>query len=80
MAHAVQTLATQVAQVQTEARRQVAHAQADAQRHLAAGRTSGAFQQKPTVSSCKKTRRWPMNLILISCMGFLVDFRPKMAF
>ena len=27
---------------------------------------AGAFQQKPTVSPCKKTRRWPMNLILIS--------------
>ena len=40
VAHAVQTLATQVAQVQTEARRQVAHAQADAQRHLAAERAT----------------------------------------
>ena len=36
----VQTLATQVTQVQTEARRQVAHAQADAQRHMAAERAT----------------------------------------
>ena len=36
----VQTLATQVVQVQAEARRQVAHAQADAQRHVAAERAT----------------------------------------
>jgi hypothetical protein len=27
---------------------------------------AGAFKQKPTVSPCKKTVRWSMNLILIS--------------
>ena len=36
----VQTLAIQVVQVRDEARRQVAHAQADAQRHVAAERAT----------------------------------------
>jgi hypothetical protein len=39
----------------------------------------GAFKQKITVSPCQKTWCCLMNLILISCMGFLVDFRPKTA-
>jgi hypothetical protein len=40
---------------------------------------AGAFKQKLTVSLCKKTFRWSMTLILISCIGFLIDFRPKTA-
>jgi hypothetical protein len=40
---------------------------------------AGAFKQKVTVSPCQKTWRCPMNLILISRMGFLVDFRPQTA-
>ena len=41
---------------------------------------AGAFKQKPTVSPWKKTVRWSMNLILISLMGFLINFQPKIAF
>ncbi len=33
----------------------------------------------PTVSPNKKTSDWANNRILISEMGFLVDFRPEMA-
>jgi hypothetical protein len=40
---------------------------------------AGAFKQKVTVSPCQKTWCCPINLILISCMGFLGDFRPKIA-
>jgi hypothetical protein len=40
---------------------------------------AGASAQKPTVSTNKKTSRWPNNLILIFLMGFLVDFGPKIA-
>jgi hypothetical protein len=39
---------------------------------------AGALGQKPTVSPNKKTSRWPNSLILISEMGFLIDFRPEM--
>ena len=39
-----------------------------------------AFKQKPTVSLCKKTVRWSVNLILISWTGFLIDFLLKIAF
>jgi hypothetical protein len=40
---------------------------------------AGAFEQKVTVSPYQKTCCWPMNLTLISCTGFLVDFRPRIA-
>jgi hypothetical protein len=40
---------------------------------------AGEFEQKPTVSTNKKTSRWLNNLILIFLMGFLIDFGPKIA-
>jgi hypothetical protein len=41
--------------------------------------TSGRIQTKTYGFTRQKTRCWSVNLILISCMSFLVDFRPKRA-
>jgi hypothetical protein len=45
-----------------------------------ATRTSVRIQTETYGFARQKTHGWSMNLILISCMSFLVDFRPKRAF
>jgi len=48
-------------------------------RYLVVSWTSGRIQTETYGFACQKTRGCFMNLILISSMSFLVDFRPKMA-
>jgi hypothetical protein len=42
-------------------------------------RTSGRIQTESYGFARQKTRGWSTNLLLISCMSFLVDFRSEMA-
>ena len=70
----VQTLATQVVQVQTEARRQVAQAQADAQRHVAAERATLDRTVRQLIALVHPDR-WPDTLLAHELTVALVALR-----